>query len=295
MQPRIAVIGMGGSISTLGRHKLDLFEYGQFAKPLQVEDVLGMFSDVLVGFDVVPVPFRAIDSATVDLALWLELNGLISRVAADGSIAGIVILHGTSTLEETAYFLHLTVKVATPIVLVGAQRPPNGLGSDAGINLVNALRVAAAREARGLGVDPDGAVAIYRLPARRHAPDTEFDVSDLQQLPSVEIVYSYAGASARAIEAFVEDGVKGIVVAGMPPGRASPAQRAALIVAAKRGVLVVQCSRAGSGRVIQRSEDREAGFVAADNLNPQKARVLAMLALCCTDDRAAIARMFIEY
>ena len=89
--------------------------------------------------------------------------------------------------------------------------------------------------------------------------------------------------------------MKGIVVAGMPPGRASPAQRAALIVAAKRGVLVVQCSRAGSGRVIQRSEDREAGFVAADNLNPQKARVLAMLALCCTDDRAAIARMFIEY
>jgi L-asparaginase len=234
-------------------------------------------------------------------------------------------------LEETAYFLHLTVKVATPIVLVGAQRPPNGLGSDAGINLINALRVAGAPEARGLGVlvvmndevqsarevaktsnfrlqafqtpnfgilgnvDPDGTVAIYRLPARRHAPNTEFDVRHLQQLPSVEIVYSYAGASARAIEAFVEDGVKGIVFAGMPPGRASAAQRVALIAAAKRGVLVVQCSRAGSGRVIQRSEDRDAGFVAADNLNPQKARVLAMLALCCTNDRAAITRMFIEY
>jgi L-asparaginase len=331
MQPRIAIIGMGGSISTLGRHKLDLYEYGQFAKPLQVEDVLAMFSDVLVGFDVVPVPFRAVDSATADPALWLELSALISRVAADDSIAGIVILHGTSTLEETAYFLHLTVKVATPIVLVGAQRPPNGLGSDAGINLVNALRVAAAREARGLGVlvvmndevqsarevaktsnfrlqafetpdfgvlgnvDPDGTVAIYRLPARRHAPDTEFDVRDFQQLPSVEIVYSYAGASALAIDAFVDAGVKGIVVAGMPPGRASPAQRVALIVAAKRGVLVVQCSRAGSGRVIQRSEDREAGFVTADNLNPQKARVLAMLALCCTNDRAAITRMFNEY
>ena len=82
MQPRIAVIGMGGSISTLGRHKLDLYEYGQFAKPLQVEDVLAMFSDVLVGFDVVPVPFRAVDSATADPALWLELNALISRATS---------------------------------------------------------------------------------------------------------------------------------------------------------------------------------------------------------------------
>ncbi len=331
MQPRIAVIGMGGSISTPGRHKLDLYEYGQFAKPLQVEDVLGMFADVLGEFDVVPVSFRAVDSAAADPTLWLELNRVISRVAAERSIGGIVITHGTSTLEETAYFLHLAAKVATPIVLVGAQRPPNGLGSDAGINLVNALRVAAAPQAQGLGVlvvmndevqsarevaktsnfrlqafqtpdfgilgnvEPDGSVAIYRRPVRRHAPDTEFDVRDLQELPSVEIVYSYAGASARAIEAFVEAGVKGIVVAGTPPGRPSPAQRAALVGAVERGVLVIQSSRAGSGRVIQRSEDRGAGFVAADNLNPQKARVLAMLALCRTNDRAAIARMFSEY
>ena len=331
MQPRIAVIGMGGSISTPGRHKLDLYEYGQFAKPLQVADVLAMFSVVLTDFDVVPVPFRAIDSAAADPALWLELNRVISRVGTDDSITGIVIVHGTSTLEETAYFLHLAVKVATPVVLVGAQRPPNGLGSDAGINLVNALRVAAAREARGLGVlvvmndevqsarevaktsnfrlqafqtpdfgvlgnvDPDGVVTIYRRPVRRHAPDAEFDVGGIQELPSVEIVYSYAGASARAIEAFVEASVKGIVVAGTPPGRASPAQRVALVDAVKRGVLIVQSSRAGSGRVIQRSDDRAAGFIAADNLNPQKARVLAMLALSCTNDRAAITKMFIEY
>lgn len=331
MQPRIAVIGMGGSISTPGRHKLDLVEYGQFAKPLPVEQVLAMFTDVVAQFDVVPVPFCAIDSAAADPALWLELNRLISRVAADTSIAGIVITHGTSTLEETAYFLHLAVKVAAPIVLVGSQRPPNGLGSDAGINLLNAFRVAAAPEARGLGVlvvmndevhcarevaktsnfrlhafatpgfgalgniEPDGTVAVYRRPMRRHAPDTAFDVRDLEQLPAVEIVYSYAGASARAVEAFVESGVKGIVFAGTPPGRASPAQRVALVNAVSSGVLVVQCSRAGSGRVVQRSEDRSVGFVPADNLNPQKARILAMLALCRTSDREIIAGMFGEY
>jgi L-asparaginase len=331
MRPRIAVIGMGGSISTPARNELDLYEYGQFSTPLQVEDLLRSFSEVLTDFDVVPVSFRAIDSAAADPALWLELNREVSRIGSDDSIAGIVITHGTSTMEETAYFLHLATKVRIPVVLTGAQRPLNGLSSDAGANLVAALRVAATREAHGLGVlvvmndevqsarevsktsnfrlqafrtpefgvlgnvDPDGSVAIYHKPARRHAPDTEFHADDLRELPPVEIAYSYAGASAVAVEAFVNAGVKGIVVAGVPPGRPSPSQRAALADAAESGVLVVQCSRAGSGRVVQRSEDSGAGFVAADNLNPQKARVLAMLALSCTSDRAAITRMFKEY
>lgn len=331
MRPRIAVIGMGGSISTPARNPLDLYQYGQFAKPVQAEDLLQTFSDVLTGFDIVAVDFRAIDSVAADPLLWLELNREISRIGTDGSITGIVVTHGTSTMEETAYFLHLAAKVRIPIVLVGAQRPMNGLSSDAGANLVGALRVAAAPEAHGLGVlvvmndevqsarevsktsnfrlhafrtpdlgvlghvDPDGRVAIYRKPARRHAPDTEFELGHRLELPSVEIVYSYAGASAVAVQAFVEAGAKGIIVAGTPPGRPSPAQRAALEAAVAGGVLVVQCSRAGSGRVIQRSEDVAAGFIAADNLNPQKARVLAMLALSCTSDRAAITRMFKEY
>ena len=331
MRPRIAVIGMGGSISTPARNALDLYEYGQFSKPLPVEDLLQTLADALADFDVVPVRFRAIDSAAADPALWLDLNREISRVSTDSSVAGIVITHGTSTLEETAYFLHLAAKVRIPVVLVGSQRPLNGLSSDAGANLVSALRVAASHEARGLGVlvvmndeiqsarevskganfrlhafdtpdfgalgsvEPDGTVAIYRAPVRRHAPDTEFDVDSLSELPSVEIVYSYAGASAIPVDALVNAGSKGIVVAGTPPGRPSPAQRAALADAVRRGVLVVQCSRAGSGRVVQRSEDSAVGFVGADNLNPQKARVLAMLALSCTDDKAAITRMFGEY
>src|SRR5215212_7054551 len=111
MQPRIAIIGLGGSISTPARHKLDLHEYGQHAKPLPIDDLVGMFGDVLTDFDVVPVRFRAQDSVAADPALWLDLNREISRVAADGSIRGIVVTHGTSTLEETAYFLHLAHKV----------------------------------------------------------------------------------------------------------------------------------------------------------------------------------------
>src|SRR4051812_26334737 len=112
LAPRIAVIGTGGSLSTPGRHALDLFEYGEFSKPVEVDELLGMFAGVLSEFDLVPVGFCAIDSAAADPALWLDLNRQISRtVASDPSIAGIVITHGTSALEETAYFLHLTVKV----------------------------------------------------------------------------------------------------------------------------------------------------------------------------------------
>jgi L-asparaginase len=332
MSRRIAVIGTGGTISTPARHDLDLFEYGEHSRPMSIEELLARFSGLLSDYEILPVPFRAIDSAIMDPAAWLDLHRCITQaVAGNASIGGVVVTHGTSTLEETAYFLHLTLKVDVPVVVVGAQRPPHALGSDAGINLLDALRVAAAPAARGLGVlvamndeihcarevfkasnfsleafrapafgilgnvDPDGSVAIYRRPARRHAPDTEFDVDALQELPMVEVVYCYAGASGEPVAALVKAGCRGIVFAGMPPGRASPAQKTQLARAVTSGVLVVQCSRAGSGRIVPRAGDRQLGFVAADNLNPQKARVLAMLALTRTRDREAIERMFAEY
>jgi len=330
--PRLAVIGTGGSISTPARHELDLHEYGEGSRPLEVDELLGRFPAALAGYDLVPVRFRAVDSVVMDPPTWLELHRRISETAAsDPSIVGVVVTHGTSTLEETAYFLHLTLKTRVPVVLVGSQRPPHAMSSDAGLNLLNALRVAAAPVARNAGVlvvmndevhsardisksanfslqafrsadggalgsiDADGKVAMYRRPLRRHLPDTEFDVTTLDALPAVEIVYSYAGASGRAVAALVDDGCQGIVFAGMPPGRASPAQEVELVRAVDRGVLVVQCSRAGSSRVVPRSGDRRMGFVAADNLNAQKARVLAMLALTRTRERAEFERMFGEY
>jgi L-asparaginase len=332
MSPRIAVIGTGGTISTPARNDLDVWEYGEHAKPMQVDELLGRFSCVLVGYELLPVSFRAIDSVDMDPPIWLDLyRHITATVARDDSIVGVVVTHGTSTLEETAYFLQLTLKVQVPVILVGAQRPPDAVSSDTGINLLNALRVAAAPVARNSGVlvvmndevhsardlvkssnfslhafrtpdfgmlgcvDPDGTVAMYRRPLRRHAPDTEFDIGALDTLPAVEIVYSYAGASGRPIAALVEDGCRGIVLAGMPPGRASPAQSVELTRAAANGVLVVQCSRAGSGRIVQRGGDRAAGYVGADNLNPQKARVLAMLALTRTEERSVIEQMFREY
>ena len=333
LKPRVAVIGTGGSISTLARHNLDLYEYADFGRRVEVDEVLAMFPEVSTAAEVVPIRHRAIGSSSMTPRDWIELVTRINRVAEeDPAVTGIVVTHGTAALEETAYFLHLTAKVDVPVVVVGAQRPPNGLSTDAGLNLVNAIRVAGSPNARGLGVlvvmndeiqcarevtktsnwrvqtfqtpdfgmlgfaDPDGTVSIYRRPNRRHAPDTEFDVGQLEELPPVDIVLAYAGADGALIEAAVARGARGIVVAGNAPGRATAGQRDALIEASQRGVLVVLSSRAGSGRTIPRICDTETGgIIAADNLNPQKARVLAMLALTVTEEGAEIGRMFAEY
>jgi L-asparaginase len=331
-RPRVAVIGTGGTIGTDGRNSLDLYEYPDFGRKLEIGEVLERFPEVDAEADVVPIRFRTVSSSAIGPAEWLELNELVHATAgAPSPPAGIVITHGTATLEETAYFLNLSVKTDLPVVLAGAQRPPNTLSSDAGMNLLNAVRLAAAPQARGLGVlvllndeiqaarevtkgstlrletfrtpdlgllgyvDPDGAVEIYRAPTRCHAPETEFDVRGHSALPRVDIAYSYAGADGTVIEALAAAGVDAIVCASMAPGLVTPGELEAQRAARRRGVVIVQSCRAGSSRVLARTRLREEGIVAADNLNPQKARVLAMLALTRTRDPRDVQRIFDTY
>jgi L-asparaginase len=316
----------------MGRHSLDLFEYNRFGRTVEVEELLARFPELSDQFELRPFRFSAIVSIAMGVGDWLSLNRKITEVVqSEPQIAGVIVPHGTSAIEETAYFLHLTLKVRVPVVIVGAQRPPNGLGTDAGINLLNAARVAAAPSAPGLGVlvalndeihsareatkisnhkvstfssidsgplgyvDPDGVVTIYRRPTRRHTGDTEFDVATLGALPRVDIVYSHVGADGGLVDAAVALGTKAIVMAGMPPGLEPPAQLESMIRASRAGVLVVQSSRGGSGRVLPRRRELDAGVVFADNLNPQKARVLAMLALSVTSEQESMRRMFREY
>ena len=330
--PRVALIGTGGTISSVGRDSLDVWEYMDTGKKIGPEELIARYPEVAQVAEIVPVPYRSVGSSFIGPADWLQLARTIHDLAKrDPSLAGVVITHGTATLEETAYFLNLAVRVDLTVVVVGAQRPASGLSSDAGMNLVSAVRVAAAPEARGLGVlvvlndeiqsarevtktstlrletfrsadlgmlgyaDPDGRVAIYRRPARRRAPDTEFDVLGQDDLPRVDVAYSYAGADRTAIDAFVAAGARGIVSASLAPGIATAAENEALLDARRRGVLVVLSTRAGSGRVLPRAALRERGFVVADNLLPQKARILAMLALTRTSDPALAQRMFDEY
>lgn len=330
-KPRVALIGTGGTISSVGKDSLDLVNYTKQKRKYDAAEQLAAFPDMQTVATVEPIPFRAISSTEMGVPEWLELVRIISELDARKTFDGIVATHGTATLEETAYFLNLTVKTDLPVVMVGAQRPASALSTDAGMNLVNAARVAGSAEARGLGVlallndeiqaarevtktstyrlqtfrtpdfgvlghaDGDGTIAIYRKPTRRHAPDTEFDVSGLTELPRVDILLSYAGSDGAAVDAYVQAGARGIVAAGMAPGSCTKAETAALEAARDKGVAIVQSTRAGSGRVKQSDMLQIEGAISADNLYPQKARILLMLALSRTDDRGEIDRMFKTY
>jgi L-asparaginase len=286
----------------------------------------------LGGFaEIVPVPFRTIEAIQMTPGIWLELWRLVTDLlSGPHSLDGIVITHGTATLEETAYFLNLTHRSEVPVVLVGSQRPFNATSSDASLNLVNAVRVAGSNAARGLGVlvvmndeinaarevakrdnyrvqafnspglgvlgyvDADR-ISIYRSPTRRHTVHSPFDMTGIRILPRVDIAVSYAGADGALIDAAQAAGALGIVTAGFPPGFGTPDEVESLRRAADAGVVVVQASRAHSGRVDPRDRIKAAGFVAADNLSAPKARVLLMVALTLTTSRTEIQEMFDLY
>jgi L-asparaginase len=328
---KIAFIGTGGTISSLGTGPLDIVHYGAHKTMLPAGDIIAAVPQVQDVAQVIAVPFANIPSPSIGFEEWKALSLLCTKLAEEHTdLAGIVIGHGTATLEETAYALGLTLKVSIPVVVVGSQRPLSGLSSDASMNLVNAARVAADPQSVGRGVlvllndeihparevtktatyrmqtfrAPDfgmlgyvdgDAVSYYRRTERLTAPDTEFDLAELDALPRVDIAYAYSGADGTEVDAFVMAGARGIVSAGFAPGMAPPGQAAALERAAKAGVIIMQATRAGSGVVHDSARLIELGYVPADNLNPQKARILLALALSRTQDRSEIMRIFKTY
>ncbi len=331
MKPKVAVIGTGGTICSIGKGPFDILDYGANETILHADAVIDRFPEARELADLIAVPFETVPSPRIYFPIWRKLLHLCDALVAEhNDLAGVVILHGTGSLEETAYFLHLTLKVSVPVVLVGAQRPASALSTDAGMNLANAIRTAASPQARGLGVlallndeiqcarevtktstyrlqtfrSPDfgvlghadgDAVTFYRHPLRRHAPDTEFDARTLDALPRVDIAYAYAGADGTAVRAFVSAGARGIVSAGFAPGFPSPGDEEALREAVNQGVVVMQSTRAGSGRTFKSTKMRRNGFLPADNLNPQKARILLALALTAPSDANEIERIFATY
>ena len=331
MKPKVAFIATGGTIGSLGKDSLDIIDYASHGAKLEAEEVIALFPETAAVADVLPVRFRAVPSFDIGFAEWKEIVQLCDKLALEHpDLAGIVLSHGTASLEETAFFLNLTIRVTIPVVVVGSQRPANGLSSDAGLNLVNAIRVAASPSSRGKGVlvllndeiqaardvtktstyrlqtfrtpdfgilgQVDGEdVSYYRAPLRRHAPNTEFDLTELDALPRVDISYAYVGSDGAAVRAFLDAGARGIVSAGFGAGYPGSAEVALLCEAAARGVTVVLSTRVGSGRAHAGRKLREAGFLTADTLNPQKARLLLALALTVTTDREEIAAIFARY
>jgi L-asparaginase len=325
--PRVAVVLTGGTIDSLGKDRLDLARYIEFGQRLGPGELLGRVPELASIAEVHEVPFRRVPSHGLIDRDWLDLLRLVH---ADSS-EGIVITHGTNTLEETAFFLALTLPAGRPVVVTGAMRPALGLSSDGDLNLLNAVRVAASPEARGKGclvvlndtifaardvtktntyrvqtfsgrdlgplgyADADGRVVFSHRPEKKHTLQTEFDVFGLDSLPRVDVVVSYVGADGALIDAAVGAGAQGIVSAGTGAGRPTPREDEALDRAVARGVLVCQSSRVGSGRVARAPSLVKRGMVAADNLVPWKARALLALALTRTREPAEIQRMFDEY
>ncbi len=327
--PRIAIVATGGTIAGSAASSTAL---GYTSATVGVEQLMAAVPELGELAEVSGEQLLRIGSEDIGDAEWLLLARRVNALLAGDDVDGVVVAHGTDTLEETAYFLNLVVKSAKPLVLVGAMRPSTALSADGPGNLYGAVALAASPEAAGKGAlvalnnqihaardvcktntsTPDafktpelGALGhisgrralFYRQGTRLHTSASEFDVGALDALPQVEIVYSHAGVSRIAVDAFVAAGARGIVHAGFGDGSMAAAVKPALVAARGKGCVVVRASRVGQGSVARNgvADDDALGFVVADTLSPQKARILLMLALTVSDDAAQIQRMFYTY
>jgi L-asparaginase len=330
--PKIGLILTGGTIDSVGADRLDLAWYIEAGKRLGNGELLAQLPELRTIAAIEEIPFRRLPSHALADKDWLELVRQIHTIFDEGRADGIVITHGTNTLEETAYFLNLTLKTDKPVVVVGSMRPSSAISADGYLNVVNAVRVAASPHSQGRGclvvmndtifngrdvtknstfrvdafqsrdmgplgfADADGKVIYYHRPERKHTTETEFDVRSAQSLPRVDVVVSYVNADGAMIEAAAKAGAKGIVSAATGAGRPTPKEDEAFDKAyTENKVLMCLCSRVASGRVVRSPGLRKRGFVAGDNLQPWKARILLSLALAKTSDADDIQRMFDTY
>lgn len=330
--PRVSLIITGGTIDSVGKDRLDLAWYIEAGKRLGEGELLGQLPELKTIAQVEEFPFRRLPSHALVDKDWLDLVRTIHTIFDEKKADGIVITHGTNTIEETAYFLNLTLKTDKPVVVVGSMRPSSAISADGYLNLVNAVKVAADPNSKGRGAllvmndaiysgrdatknatyrveafqsrdlgplgfaDADGSIVYYHQTTKKHTVNTEFDVRDLQSLPRVDVVVSYVGADGTMIEAAAAAGAKGIVSAATGAGRPTPAEDKAFDqVYKEKGVIMCLCSRVASGRVVRSPGLAKRGFVAGDNLQPWKARALLALALTKTNNAEEIQRMFDTY
>jgi L-asparaginase len=328
----VALIITGGTIDSVGKDRLDLAWYIEAGKRLGDGELLAKLPELEEIAQVQEIPFRRLPSHALIDKDWLDLVRTIHTLFDEDKADGIVITHGTNTIEETAYFLNLTLKTNKPVVVVGSMRPSSALSADGYLNLVNAIKVAAqpasrnrgcllvmndtifngrdvtknatyrveAFQSRDLGplgfADGDGSIVYYHTPVRKHTTQTEFDVRTAQSLPRVDVVVSYVGADGKMIEAAAAAGAKGIVSAGTGAGRPTPAEDEAFDRMFKQtGMIMCLTSRVAAGRVVRSPGLLRRGFVAGDNLQPWKARLLLALALTKTTNADEIQRMFDTY
>ena len=328
--PNVVILATGGTIAGTGASSTTTVGYT--SATVGVDKLIAAVPELKKVANVKGEQVFQIASESMTNDHWLKLAKRVNILLARPDVDGIVITHGTDTIEETAYFLDLTVKSRKPVVVVGAMRPSTALSADGPINLYNAVLLAGSKEAIGKGVlvslndqinaarevtktntsttdtfkSPELGMLgyiqgskpyFYRQSTRKNTLDTEFDITNLDVLPKVDIVYGYADMNSVALDAQVAAGAKGIIHAGVGDGSIAAQMKEPLIAARKKGVIIVRASRVGQGIVARNGEasDDALDFVVSDTLNAQKARILLMLALTKTNDTKDIQRMFYTY
>ena len=325
-RPRVALIATGGTIDAVGESRLDLAHYTETRRRLGDGELLASLPELGAIAKVEEIAYRRVPSYALTTHDWLLL-ARTTQALLDADHDAVVITHGTNTLEETAFLLHLMVRSEKPVVLVGAMRPATGLGTDGALNLLRAMQVAATPAARGHGVlvvlndtvhaarqvtktatfrvdafrspdtgplgyaDADGSVVLYHR--QRPVDDALFfSPAALHDLPRVDVLVSHVGADGVLVDAAVAAGARGLVSAGTGAGRPTAAEDEALDRAVGAGVVVCQASRVGGGRVARSPTMARRRLVTADNLPPWKARVLLALGLTRTADADRLQDLF---
>lgn len=310
----LCIIGTGGTIAGAASSSVSSnYESGK----LKIQSLTAAIPELKQFESILAVDLFQIDSSDITSKHWLTLAKNVNSLLKQDDVKGIVITHGTDTLEETAYFLDLVIKSQKPVVLVGSMRAATSLSADGPLNLYNALCVANASSSVGRGVmvvmndtifdardvtkthttrvntfnAPNsgamghvnfGEVEFNKKVERKNTVDTPFDVSTLEDLPEVEIIYEYAGSTGKLLKAAIDLQPQGIVLAGTGDGNITKNDKALMEAARAQGIQIIRSSRTGSGTVTYDYADHldsRIGLIAGDNLNPQKARILLMLSL----------------
>lgn len=328
-KPHVVVLATGGTIAGAGASAANSATYA--AAKVPVDKLLAGLPELSNVAKVSGEQVFQIASESFTNEHLLKLGQRVSALSKQADVDGIVITHGTDTLEETAYFLNLTVRTNKPIVVVGSMRPGTALSADGALNLYDAVSVAASKDAAGKGVlvtmndeiqsgrdvhkhinikteafksqwGPLGMVVEgknywFRAPVKRHTTQSEFNIDDIKTLPAVDIVYGYGNMNTTGIEAYGKAGVKALIHAGTGNGSVAAQAVESLKALRSQGVQIVRSARVPDGFVLRNAEqpDDKYDWVVAHDLRPQKARILAMVALTKTQDSKELQRIFWEY
>ena len=328
-KPKVTILATGGTIAGAAATGT---QSGYTSGAVTIDAMIAAVPGIRDLADIKGEQISNVGSQDMSFEIMLKVAKRCNELLAGKNVDGIVITHGTDTMEESAFFLNLVVKSAKPVVLVGSMRPSTAVSADGPLNLYNAVGVAADPNAKGrgvmvvmndwihgahsltktsttavqtflspvrglVGVASYGKNDFYGVPPWKHTTQTEFDVTNVKTLPRVDILYAYEDMASDLIDASVKAGAKGIVIAGVGNGNMNKASVDAAARAAQAGVVVVRSSRVATGLVGRNVEldDDKLGFVASDELNPQKARILLTLALLKPRPVAEIQRLYETY